>query len=88
MVCLCWFLVIFGSLAENYFIVSQSNVNDIMLVSSTVQYCTVQYSTVQSQPPPSPEWIPVERHRVKVDVRVVPLSQVGAAPVKTPYRQL
>ena len=36
----------------------------------------------------SPEWVPVESYWVKVNIRIVPFSKVGAAPVKTPDRQL
>ena len=35
----------------------------------------------------SPEWVPVERYWMKVNIRIVPLSQVGTASVKTPYWQ-
>merc|ERR1719412_2116033 len=34
------------------------------------------------------EGIPVQRHGVEIHVGVVPLGQVGTAPVKTPDRQL
>ena len=37
---------------------------------------------------PDAKWVPVERHRVKIDIRVASLGQVAAAPVKIPNWKL
>ena len=75
MVGLCWLLVVFRSFAEDNFIVAQSTMKILIGLHGDIN------STI------SPEWVPVERYWMKVNIRIVPLSQVGTASVKTPYWQ-